>query len=127
MSKLTTVTLAFLLSITCITLRAQQASPANPGSVKGLVRDTAQKYVLKSATVSVYKAADSTLLSYQVTNNYGEFNFKNLPVNLPLRLDVSHIGYLTSRKQFTIPADKNTIDLQTIIATRRDVMLNDVV
>jgi len=127
MSKLTTLTLAFLLSITCITLRAQQANPANPGSVKGLVRDTAQKYVLKSATVSVYKAADSTLLSYQVTNNYGEFNFKNLPVNLPLRLDVSHVGYLTSRKQFTIPADKNTIDLKTIIATRRDVMLNDVV
>ncbi|HKG05374.1 MAG TPA: carboxypeptidase regulatory-like domain-containing protein, partial [Pedobacter sp.] len=127
MSKLTTLTLAFLLSIASITLRAQQANSTNPGSAKGLVRDTAQNYVLKSATVSVYKASDSTLLSYQVTNNYGEFNFKNLPVNLPLRLDVSHVGYMTSRKQFTIPSGKNTIDLQTIIATRRDVTLNDVV
>src|SRR5687768_4031327 len=127
MSKLTTLTLAFLLSTTCITLRAQQANPANPGSAKGLVRDTAQNHVLKSATVSVYKAADSTLLRYQVTNNYGEFNFKILPVNLPLRLDASHVGEHTSRKEFTIPAGKNTIDLPTVAATRRDVMLKAVV
>ncbi len=127
MYKITSITLAFLLSITCSIANAQQTTPANPGSAKGIVRDTAQNYVLKSATVSVYKSADSTLLSYQVTNNYGEFNFKNLPVNVSLRLDVSNVGYATSRKTFTIPADKNTINLQTIIANRRDIRLNDVV
>lgn len=126
MFKLTSVTLAFLLSIACFTLSAQQGA-VNPGTAKGIVRDTAQNYVLKSATVSVYKSADSTLLSYQVTNNYGEFSFKNLPVNVLLRLDVSNMGYATSRKTFTIPAGKNTIDLQTIIASRRDILLKDVV
>jgi hypothetical protein len=126
MFKLTSVTLGILLSIACFTLNAQQAA-VNPGTAKGIVRDTAQNYVLKSATVSVYKSADSTLLSYQVTNNYGEFSFKNLPVNVLLRLDVNNIGYATSRKTFTIPAGKNTIDLQTIIASRRDILLKDVV
>ncbi|MGY4385864.1 hypothetical protein ACVWYN_002912 [Pedobacter sp. UYP24] len=127
MYKVISITLAFLFSTAFFTLKAQQANPTNPGSAKGIVRDTAQNYVLKSATVSVYKSADSTLISYQVTNNYGEFNFKNLPVNVSLRLDVSNIGYATSRKTFTIPADKNTINLQTIIANRKDINLDDVV
>ncbi|MES2830325.1 MAG: hypothetical protein V4687_19345 [Bacteroidota bacterium] len=127
MFKLITLLLAFLLSTACFTLNAQQATAVNPGTAKGIVRDTAQNYVLKSATVSVYKAADSTLLSYQVTNNYGEFSFKNLPVNILLRLDVNNIGYATSRKTFTIPSDKNTIDLKTIIANRKDITLDDVV
>jgi hypothetical protein len=127
MFKLNTITLAFLLSIACFTLNAQQATTVNPGTAKGIVRDTAQNYVLKSATVSIYKSADSTLLSYQVTNNYGEFSFKNLPVNVLLRLDINNVGYYTSRKTFTIPAGKNTIDLQTIVANRRDITLDDVV
>ncbi|WP_276091463.1 TonB-dependent receptor [Pedobacter sp. JY14-1] len=122
------LTLLCLLSASASICYAQQANtPANPGSAKGIVRDTAQNYVLKSATVSIYKAADSTLLSYQVTNNYGEFSFRNLPVSLPLRLEISHVGYMTGRKNFTIPASKNFIDLETIIVNRQDITLKDVV
>ena len=117
----------FILLLSTVTFATYAQQTTHPGSAKGIVRDTAQNYVLKSATVSVYKAADSTLLSYQVTNNYGEFSFKNLPVNLPLKLEISHVGYLTGRKHFTIPADKNTIDLKTIIVDRSDVTLDDVV
>jgi len=108
-------------------LCAQQNNPANSGTVKGIVRDTAQNYVLKSATVSVYKAADSTLISYQVTNNYGEFIFKNLPINLPLRLDINHVGYTTARKQFSISKAQDVVDLKTIVINRRDILLDDVV
>ncbi|WP_316811187.1 TonB-dependent receptor [Pedobacter heparinus] len=121
----------FILNV--IDARAQHASvslAANAtyiGTTKGIVRDTAHNYALRSATVSVYKSADSSLLSYQITNNYGEFNFKNLPVNLPLRLEVSHVGYQLLRKNFTIPAAKNTIDLQTLIISPRDITLKDVV
>jgi len=127
MYKLTALTITFLLSTFFFYATAQQSNSALPGTAKGIVRDTAQNYVLKSATVSVYKAADSTLLSYQVTNNYGEFNFKNLPVNTPLRLDISHVGYMTIRKSFSIPSEKNSIDLKTIVANRRDITLADVV
>ncbi|RYE46058.1 MAG: TonB-dependent receptor, partial [Sphingobacteriales bacterium] len=125
MSKFTLSIIAFLLNAVIFTANAQQTT--HPGSAKGIVRDTAQNYVLKSATVSVYKAADSTLLSYQVTNNYGEFSFKNLPVDLLLKLEISHVGYMTGRKNFTIPSGKNTIDLKTIIVERSDVTLDNVV
>lgn len=129
MSKLTFLTAAFLLSAVCFIARGQKTapSPTHIGTAKGIARDTAQNYVLKSATVSVYKAADSTLLSYQVTNNYGEFNFKNLPVDLPLRLQISNVGYMTARREFKIPSGKNAIDLQTIILNQKDIMLDDVV
>ena len=125
MSKFTLSIIAFLMNAVIFTVNAQQTT--HPGSAKGIVRDTAQNYVLKSATVSVYKAADSTLLSYQVTNNYGEFSFKNLPVDLLLKLEISHVGYMTGRKNFTIPSGKNTIDLKTIIVERSDVTLDNVV
>ena len=128
MFKLICSTLVLLLSVLFFTARGQQKTVATPiGTVKGIVRDTAQNYVLKSATVSVYKVADSALLSYQVTNNYGEFSFKNLPVNMPLRLEISNVGYLTTRRNFTIPSDKNALDLKTLIAVARDIMLKDVV
>lgn len=105
---------------------AQQAKPVFPGSAKGVLRDTAHNYTLKSATVSIYKSADSSLLSYQISNNYGEFSFKNLPVGTSLQLEVSHVSYQTLRKKFTIPSDKNSIDLQTIIINPKDITLNDV-
>jgi len=106
---------------------AQKVDPTRIGTVKGIARDTAQKYVLKSATVSIYKAIDSSIVSYQVTNNYGEFNFKNLPVNLLLRLEISNVGYAPTSKNFTILGDKNAVDLGTLIVNRRDIMLDDVV
>nr|WP_157246995.1 hypothetical protein [Pedobacter panaciterrae] len=126
MYKIYALVVVMILAVTVFDAKAQTANPAPAGTAKGLVRDTVQNYVLKSATVSVYKAADSTLISYQVTNNYGEFSFKTLPINIPLRIDISHVGYLTYRKNFTIPTGKNIVDLGTIVAERRDVMLKDV-
>ncbi|NQX41190.1 hypothetical protein SAMN05421820_107275 [Pedobacter steynii] len=119
--------LVFLPAITINSSKAQQNTPVHIGTVKGIVRDTARNYVLKSATVSIYKAKDSSLLSYQISNNYGEFSFKNLPVNTGLRIDISHVGYQLLRKIFSIPGSKNAIDLQTLIISPSDITLKDVV
>jgi hypothetical protein len=125
------ITIIFAVSVIAAQAQQSPAAPAanaiNPGSVKGIVRDTAHNYALQSATVSIYKSADSSLLSYQITNNYGEFSFKNLPVNLPLRLEVSHVSHQLLQKKFSIPAGKNAIDLQTLIIEPRDITLKDVV
>ncbi|MES2416550.1 MAG: hypothetical protein V4541_00090 [Bacteroidota bacterium] len=119
---------AAILSV-LITFRsnAQQGKPMLPGSVKGILRDTVHLYVLKSATVSVYKAADSTLLNYQVSNNYGEFSFKNLPTAVLLRVEVSNVGYQTFNRNFTISAPANFLDLKTLSISPRDITLKEVV
>jgi hypothetical protein len=127
MFKFCSYAIALLLCMLSFNAFSQKADPTRIGTVKGIARDTAQNYVLKSATVSVYKAVDSSIVSYQVTNNYGEFNFKNLPVNLLLRLEISNVGYAPTSKTFTIPGDKNAVDLGTLIVNRRDILLDDVV
>lgn len=127
MSSFYTLVLAFLLALTIIDTQAQQTPSKATGSAKGIVRDTVRNYVLKSATVSIHRASDSTLLSYQISNIYGEFNFSNLPINTPLNIEISHVGYHLLRKKFTIPAGKNMINLQTLIISPRDITLKDVV
>lgn len=127
MLKIHYYAIALLLCMFSFNAFSQKADPTHIGTAKGIARDTAQNYVLKSATVSVYKAVDSTILSYQITNNYGEFNFKNLPLNLLLRLEISNVGYATTRKNFIISAEKKAIDLGTLIVNRQDITLDDVV
>lgn len=122
-----TLVMAFLLAITVMNTQAQQAVPINLGTVKGIIRDTLHNHVLKSATVSIYKAADSTLLSYQVSNTYGEFNFAKMPVNVVLKVEISHVGYQPLQKKFSIPANTNLTDLKTLIISPRDITLKDVV
>lgn len=104
---------------------AQQSTATATGTVKGVLRDTLHHYVLKSATVSVYKA-DSTLLSYQLSNNYGEFHFKNLPIGQNLRITVSHIGYQHYHKNFVIPTDTKLTDLKKLIILPSSKALKEV-
>ncbi|PWS30959.1 TonB-dependent receptor [Pedobacter paludis] len=126
MLNLLKLVIALIFAMAINNAMAQQSKPSLPGSTKGILRDTAHNYVLKSATVSIYKMADSSLISYQISNNYGEFSFKNLPVGVSLRLDASHVGYQTLRKKFTVPSDKNFIDLGTLIINPKDNTLEEV-
>lgn len=105
--------------------KAQQLNPNNIGSVKGLLQDTVHNYVVKSATVSVYRS-DSTLLNYQLSNNYGEFSFRNLPLNNKYYIEVSHIGYGLLRQNFTLATAQTAVDLKTLILNPREIALKEV-
>lgn len=98
------------------------------GTVKGIVRDTTHNYVLKSATVSVYKASnkDSALIVYQITNAYGEFNFSGLPIGIPLKLQISNVGYYPLDKFFTIHNDTKSINLKTLVLSEKSTFLKEV-
>lgn len=130
MHKVYLTVMVLLLTIIVHQARAQapvQSAQSNLGVVKGVVRDTSHNHVLQSATISIYKVVDNTLLSYQISNNYGEFSFKGLPLTTALRMDISHVGYQLLRKDFSIPADKKLIDMKTLIINPRDITLKDVV
>src|SRR5690606_322228 len=92
---------------------SQQKPPSLPGIVKGEIRDTLNNYVLKSATISIFRERDSILLGYRISNIYGEFEFTNLPVDIKLKLEASHVGYVTISKKFSIPKEKPTVDFKT--------------
>lgn len=78
------------------------------GNIKGKVKDSTYKFVLSSATVSVYRVADSNLLQFNIPNNFGEFTVQKLPINTPLKLLLTHVGYTPYEKIFNL--NTNTID-----------------
>ena len=95
------------------------------GSVKGVLKDTTHNYNVKSSTVSVFRS-DSTLLNYQLSNNYGEFVFSNLPLNNNYYIEVSHIGYQLLRKAFTLTSAQSAVDLKSLILNPAEIVLNEV-
>ncbi|MGY3053236.1 hypothetical protein ACVWYG_001434 [Pedobacter sp. UYEF25] len=124
-----TLTLFFSISflfLVNIHFAEAQKKPTQPGSVKGALKDTVQKYILRTATISVYNVKDSSLINYQLSNAYAEFNVPNLPVGIPLKLEVSHTGYTIFEKKFTIPADAKTYDFKTIYMKPQNITLKDV-
>lgn len=118
--------ITFVSFTVCIyNARAQQANPTNTGSVKGVLQDTVHNYTVKSATVSVYRA-DSTLLNYQLSNNYGEFSFKNLPLNNKYYIEVSHVSYRLHRQNFTLSGTQTSVDLKDLILRPKEIALKEV-
>lgn len=83
---------------------AQQRDTVSSGLVTGVVWDSLHNYVLPSATIAVYTEPGTNLISYQLSNNMGEFNFKNLPLGQQLTIIVSHSGYTPQTINFTIPS-----------------------
>ncbi len=85
------------------------------GTLKGRITDsTAQNKPLGLATVSVFKAFDTTLLSYRLSTPEGDFKVPGLPLDLNCRVVISYSGYSVYRFEFTMTAAQSTVDLGTI-------------
>jgi len=97
------------------------------GSVDGTVFDSIHNYVLQSATLAIYKVRDSSLVSYRLSNNFGEFHFKELPVGIPLTIVASFIGYKSVTKKFTISTKEKSLDLKSLILERGENVLQEVI
>lgn len=83
----------------------------NGGVVMGKVKDSSYNVVLGNATVAVYKKADSTLLKFCILNNFGEFSLPGLPINEPLRIQITYVGYEKYEDIIVIRPDKKLVDL----------------
>ncbi|WP_143305762.1 TonB-dependent receptor [Chitinophaga vietnamensis] len=97
------------------------------GKVFGIVRDSTHDYVLPLASVAVYNAEDSNLISYQLSNNFGEFNFKGMPIGTLLRIIVSYTGYKSIVTKFTIPRGSKVVDLKKLNLERNAHELQEVI
>jgi hypothetical protein len=106
---------------------AQKKDTVNVGTITGLVRDSVHNYVMPSATLAIYKVKDNELVSYQLSNVYGKFQFKLMPVGVPLRVVVTHVGYMTAKEEFTISPKTKTIAIKTLNVERIDQSLKEVV
>jgi hypothetical protein len=118
MRRTTTLFIVLLISLT--KLSAQ-------GTIRGKLVDSTSKNPLGLATVTVFKANDTALITYRLSNPEGEFKVPGLPLNLPCRVVISFSGYDAFRKEFTltndVPLDFGDVKMNPVSKTLDEVLV----
>jgi hypothetical protein len=96
------------------------------GTLKGKLVDSTSKQPLGLATVAVFKAADTTLLTYRLSTPEGEFKVPGLPIGINCRVVISFSGYSVFRKEFTLTNDQAIFDAGTISMSTNSRSLDEV-
>lgn len=84
------------------------------GTLKGRIIDSTNKQPLSLATVTVFKAADTAIITYRLSDPEGNFKVPGIPFDLNCRVVISFSGYSIYRKEFTVPAGEATTDIGTV-------------
>jgi Outer membrane protein beta-barrel family/Carboxypeptidase regulatory-like domain len=96
------------------------------GSLKGKLIDSTSKQPLGLATIAVFKAADTTLITYRLSTPEGEFKVPGLPIGINCRVVISFSGYSIFRQEFTLTNDQSTFDAGTITMSTNSRSLDEV-
>lgn len=99
---------------------------AQQGSISGKVFENPKK-PLAYATIAVYSAADTVLLAYRLSTTSGDFKVPGLPLNIRLRLLISHTGFSVYRNEFELSSSRTAVTLDTVIMEITGKMLDEVV
>ena len=89
-------------------------SGAQLGILSGKIIDSTNKNSLQLATVTLYRAIDTSIILYRLSDSKGIFKIHLLPLDTQLRVLISVSGYQVYRKDFALSKEKNTIDLGLI-------------
>jgi len=122
------ILLLTIVLLSHLTTYCQQKNElANKGQSYGIIRDSAHNHVLDLASVAIYKMTDSALVSYQLSNSFGEFRFKEVPLNILLKIVVTYTGYKAMTRSFLISEKEKPFNLGTFNLKRNSIQLNEVV
>lgn len=114
MGKILCLTLLF-----CIFSLLAHAQQKN-GTVKGVIYDSVEDIPLSSATVVIYKKADSSFLNFQVTDYKGEFSITDLPAKTPMYLIATFTGYNAYSRNIALDSASAILDLKKINLEHKD-------
>ncbi len=85
----------------------------NQGDITGQLTGENEE-PLAFATVTIYKAADTILVDYVLSEDDGSFKIKRLPLNDTLRVIVSYLGYEPMKEEFQLTENQKTNDFGVI-------------
>lgn len=102
------------------------SASAQQGSISGTLADSSHK-PLGFATITVFRAADTSIITYRLSNPEGQFKIPNLPLNVQLRFLVAYTGYETYRKEFTLTQETSSFIFDTIILNTTSRQLDDII
>jgi hypothetical protein len=116
-----TLILFFVLALFSTDLFAQKN-----GTVKGVAYDTLAKKSVSAVTITVLDKKDSSLVSFTMTDNNGNFELRGIP-NGSYRLMLSHVSYYNTSKYFSISDSSKQVNLGNIALSDRSRVLEEVV
>ncbi len=96
------------------------------GIVKGILFDTLAKQPIANATITLMRQKDSSLISFTMSSNNGNFEIKNI-ADGKYRLLITHVNYHNSVQQFNIDDEHKLKDFSKIVMNDKTVVLNEVV
>lgn len=96
------------------------------GVVKGIAFDTLSKQPVLSATVTLLQKKDSSLVSFTMTDNKGQFEISGL-ANGEYRLLTTHVNYHNASRFFTIDDMHKQVNLGNIIMNDLTRVLSEVI
>lgn len=105
----------FMLILSLFFMGMLNAQNNITGTITGKLIDSASKQPMNLATVSVFKAADTVLVTYRLSTETGEFKVSGLPLDIDLRVIISYSGYAVTRKEFKLSKDAIAFDAGTIV------------
>ncbi|MGJ7030769.1 outer membrane beta-barrel protein [Niabella hirudinis] len=109
-----------LILVTLILIPSLVFAQKRTGAVKGVLYDSINDYALQSASVTVFKQADSSIVEFQLTNTQGEFDIKNIPAKTALYCIISYTGYRPFVKNFQLDTVTMVTNLGKLFMTRPD-------
>jgi hypothetical protein len=110
-----TFLLLCLIALFPTVLMAQKTT----GGIKGTIYDSVNDYALQSASISVYKQSDSSIVEFQLSNTSGDFDIKNLPPKVPLYMIVSHTGYRPLVKNLLLDSLNLNTDFKKLFLSQK--------
>lgn len=124
MSKQLFAMLFFLIALAG--MQQLNAQPATTGTISGKLIDTSSHQILSAATVSLLNREDSSLLTYTISDNKGQFKLDKVAQGSYL-LQVAFQGYNVWQRPVTVSADKTSIDLGNLYLKPLENTLESVV
>ena len=103
--------LVLLVCLSCISVSAQTAGK----NITGSVTANNQKAV-ESATITLVKAKDSSVVKIAVADQNGNYHFENIPEGDYLVI-ISAVGYQSQYAPAILPADSSSITIKPMLLT----------
>ena len=122
------MTIIRTLTVVCSCLFFLYSTAQNgSGTIKGLLKDSASKQALSLATVTVFRAADTSIVTYRLSDPGGVFKIPGIPLDIKCRVLVSFSGYKVYRKEFLLSKENPQLDLGAILLTNDAKSLEEVI
>lgn len=97
------------------------------GEIRGIILDSTTSEPLSLATVTLFNAADTSVVSYKLSDFKGEFRMTGLPLNLRSRLLITFSGYSPIRREVYLTDAEPVLKLDSIFLSPSSESLDEVV